>query len=186
MVKNIRRWQVLKIAAWIGRAIMVAGVLAAIFSYPEWKPVLLTAFLLSYTVPLFIAHQTPKLIDLMIVFAALINTGVWILNGSEEFFLLDEVTHLYTAFSATFFIGFLMLKRSKTLFTSYPFFSLISLVSLGITIGVLWEIYEWTAWYFFPGYEIDPLTDAITDLILDGIGAIIAAALVKLLHQQSH
>ena len=58
-----------------------------------------------------------------------------------------------------------------TLFRSYRRLYLLTIISFGIAIGALWEIFEWVT------ATINSLDDTIVDLIMDTIGAIAASLL---------
>ncbi|RJP47324.1 MAG: hypothetical protein C4584_00620 [Armatimonadetes bacterium] len=170
----------IKTAFTILQLTLVGGILFVLFQNQDSNFIFLTVFALSSSLPLFLVGQIPKGAGLFLILAALINVFTWSLGGPQDFGPMDEITHTYTGFAATFFIGFLLLKNIPRLFINYPIFTFISLVSFGVTIGVFWEIYEWGLWFFLPDQHIDSITDTITDLILDGLGAFIATTLLTL------
>ena len=52
-----------------------------------------------------------------------------------------------------------------------------TIASLGIALGALWEVAEWTADFFVEKQIVSGLFDTVTDLILDSAGALCAALL---------
>ncbi|MEG4588996.1 hypothetical protein QUA54_27835 [Microcoleus sp. MOSTC5] len=52
---------------------------------------------------------------------------------------------------------------------------LLTITSLGIAIGALWEVAEWTAGIVLSTEVIESLNDTIINLIVDSFGAAIAA-----------
>ena len=54
--------------------------------------------------------------------------------------------------------------------------------TFGVTAGSLWEIAEWTTGQVFGITVIFGLSDAITDLIANSVGALIAAFVALAIH----
>ncbi|MEG3988943.1 hypothetical protein QUA13_17635 [Microcoleus sp. S28C3] len=52
---------------------------------------------------------------------------------------------------------------------------MLTITNLGIAIGALWEVAEWTAGIVLSTEVIESLNDTIIDLIIDSLGAAIAA-----------
>ena len=62
----------------------------------------------------------------------------------------------------------------------------LTIASLGIALGALWEVTEWLADFLTPKQIVSGLFDTITDIMLDSAGAILAALLnLRGLHEQS-
>ncbi len=53
----------------------------------------------------------------------------------------------------------------------------VTIASMGIAIGALWEVAEWLADFVTPTQIVAGLFDTVTDLILDSAGAVLAAVL---------
>jgi hypothetical protein len=53
----------------------------------------------------------------------------------------------------------------------------VTIASLGIAIGALWEVFEWLADFLIPLQIVTGLDDTITDIMLDSAGAVLAALL---------
>ncbi len=52
---------------------------------------------------------------------------------------------------------------------------MLTITCFGIAIGALWEVAEWTAGIVISTEVIESLNDTIIDLIMDSLGAAIAA-----------
>jgi hypothetical protein len=62
----------------------------------------------------------------------------------------------------------------------------ITIASLGIALGALWEVTEWLADFVIPKQIVSGLFDTITDIMLDSAGAILAALLnLRGLHERA-
>ncbi|MEG4207758.1 hypothetical protein QUA20_28025 [Microcoleus sp. Pol7_A1] len=62
-----------------------------------------------------------------------------------------------------------------TIFCHHKMLYLLTITSLGIAIGALWEVAEWTAGIVLSNEVIESLNDTIINLILDSLRAAIAA-----------
>ena len=60
-----------------------------------------------------------------------------------------------------------------------------AIFTLGVTLGSLWQIAEWTTGQVFSITVIFGLTDAITDLIANSVGALLAAFVVFAIHRRA-
>ena len=101
-------------------------------------------------------ERRPILFDLGFALAALLAAIGYASGFLESVAYYDKVTHTFMTFSVS--LAFLAT----------------SVYTLGFTAGALWEVFEWST-----GIGEGGLSDTITDLIVDGGGAL-AAALVAL------
>ncbi|MEG3896499.1 MULTISPECIES: hypothetical protein [unclassified Microcoleus] len=62
-----------------------------------------------------------------------------------------------------------------TIFRNPKLLYLLTITCLGIGIGALWEVAEWTAGIVLSTEVIESLNDTIINLIVDSLGAAIAA-----------
>ncbi|WP_224413089.1 hypothetical protein [Oscillatoria salina] len=83
----------------------------------------------------------------------------------------DEITHAFTTFSITLALSFLVYQSMLTVFRSHRLLYILTIISFGIAIGALWEVFEWAT------KTINDLDDTIVDLIMDTIGATAASLL---------
>jgi VanZ family protein len=88
----------------------------------------------------------------------------------------DELTHAFATFSVSlafyflFYRGAVPRERALALGTS--------VFTLGVTIGAYWEVFEWVMGNRFG------MQDTMTDLIVDSIGALVAAFVVLVLQRR--
>jgi hypothetical protein len=110
----------------------------------------------------------------ILAIAALVNVAGYIWNLYQQFGWFDEVLHAYTTFALTLPLALLLygvvLQGAKT----HSFFFVLTVASLGIAIGALWEIAEWAYDQSVPENAILGKTDTVIDLIMDIIGALAA------------
>ena len=122
------------------------------------------------------SDRRPAFFDVLFALAALVGAVGFALGLFEEIVPYDELTHAFTTFcvSLTFYFlfygGAVPERRAFALGTS--------VFTLGVTVGVYWEIFEW----FFVGHYT--IADTISDLLVDSAGAL-AAALVALALRRS-
>lgn len=169
-------WRGYRIAAWIGQFILAIATVV-IFVRVGWQAgLVLLLFLVTSFVFVWKERELPTLFDLLFVIAALLNAGGWI-GLFYQPGPYDEIVHAYTTFSLTLALSFLVYQPMLTLFYNHRRLYLLTIISFGIAIGALWEVFEWLT------ATINSLDDTIVDLIMDAIGAI-AASLLSLLALQ--
>ena len=170
-------WKGYRIAAWAGQALLAIAIVVVLIK-GQWLPAAaLGGFLvISY---LFVAFERklPTLFDLIFVVAALINAGGWAWDLYNKPGPYDEIAHFYTIFAITLAVGFLMYDELMESFYTHRVLFVITIASLGIALGALWEVTEWLADFVTPKQIVSGLFDTITDIMLDSAGAILAAFL---------
>lgn len=100
--------------------------------------------------------------------------------GSENTFNLydrilyyDKFAHLVTEFVLTLLAANILVKINGHT-KNKPWLFFVYVASIGITLGVIWEIIEWLLTFYFPPTFAYTATDTATDLIVDVIGAVLA------------
>jgi hypothetical protein len=163
--------------AWAGIAIL-AVTLVLVIVQANWLGVgFIGGFLLASIAFVKWEHKLPTLFDLIFVAAALLNGigSAWDLYNKPG--LYDEIAHFCSIFAITLTLGFLLFSELMESFHGHRVLFVITIASLGIAFGALWEILEWSADFLTPKQIVSGLFDTITDLILDSAGAVLAALL---------
>ena len=109
-----------------------------------------------------------------VVIAILVNIGGYALNLYDRFVWFDDVIHTYTSFAMTLLLALLLYGDVLSGVRRSPLLLVLTVASLGITIGALWEIAEWGYDQMVPENAILGKTDTMIDLILDSLGALTA------------
>jgi hypothetical protein len=120
--------------------------------------------------------RLPALFALLFVFSALLNAAGFVWDLYERISFFDELSHFYSSFACTTALGFLLYssmyerlfintKNSRRFYLLFLF----TLTNIGFTIGVLWEGFEWVV------HLLGSVEDTLSDLMLDGAGAICGA-----------
>jgi hypothetical protein len=179
-------WRGYRYAAWAGQALLALAIVAVLVQ-GEWLPAAaLAGFLvISY---LFVAFERklPTLFDLIFVIAALINAGGWAWDLYNKPGPYDEIAHFYTIFAITLATGYMLYDELMESFYKHRVLFVITIASLGIALGALWEVTEWLADFVIPKQIVSGLFDTITDIMLDSAGAILAALLnLRGLHERA-
>jgi hypothetical protein len=178
-------WHGYRVAAWAGQGLLAIAVVVVLFQRQWLAAASLAGFLLiSY---LFVAFERklPTLFDLIFVVAALINAGGWAWDLYNKPGPYDEIAHFYTIFAITLAVGYMMYSELMESFFDHRVLFVLTIASLGIALGALWEVAEWLADFATPKQIVSGLTDTITDIMLDSAGAILAALLnLRGLHEQ--
>ena len=163
-------WRGYRIAAWIGQFLLAIAT-AIVFVRASWQEaIVLLGFLAASFIFVWRERQLPTLFDLLFVIAALLNAGGWI-GLFYQPGLYDEITHAFTTFSVTLALSFLVYQPMLSLFRSHRWLYILTIISFGLAIGALWEVFEWLT------ATINSLDDTIVDLIMDAVGAIAASLL---------
>lgn len=114
-----------------------------------------------------------------IVIAILVNIAGYWLDLYDRFAWFDEVIHTYTAFSLTLLIALLLYGDVLAGVRRSPILLVLTVASLGVAIGALWEIAEWGYDLVSAGNDILGKRDTMIDLILDTVGAVAAGLVSK-------
>ena len=172
-------WRGYRIAAWIGQFLLAIAT-AIVFVRAGWQAgIILLGFLVASFIFVLKERQLPTLFDLLFVIAALLNAGGWI-GLFYQPGPYDEITHAFTTFSITLALSFLVYQPMLPLFRSHRWLYILTIISFGIAIGALWEVFEWVT------ATINSLDDTIVDLIMDAIGAVAASLLsLKALQEET-
>ena len=170
-------WHGYRVAAWVGQALLGAAMLWELVQ-GEWLPAAaLAGFLIVSFLFVAFERKLPTLFDLIFVIAALINAGGWAWDLYNKPGPYDEIAHFYTIFAITLATGYMLFDELMTTFYKHRVLFIITIASLGIALGALWEVAEWSADFFTPKQIVSGLFDTITDIILDSMGALLAAVL---------
>jgi hypothetical protein len=170
-------WHGYRVAAWVGQALLAAAMLWELVQ-GEWLPAAsLAGFLIASFLFVAFERKLPTLFDLIFVIAALINAGGWAWDLYNKPGPYDEIAHFYTIFAITLATGYMLFDELMTTFYKHKLLFIITIASLGIALGALWEVVEWSADFFTPKQIVSGLFDTITDIILDSMGALLASAL---------
>lgn len=171
------RWRGYRRLAWIGQGLLGLAVVWVI-AQGQWPQALTLALFLGASI-IFVLQEDrlPTLFDFLFVLAALLNAAGWAWGLFNKPGLYDEIVHGYTIFALTLAISFLVYGSMLEIFRQHTVLYLVTVISFGIAIGALWEVVEWTAEQLLSTQVIPSLDDTITDLIMDTIGAVLAAVL---------
>ena len=163
-------WRGYRIAAWVGQFFLAIATVIVFVSVGWQAGIILLLFLIASVIFVIKDRQLPTLFDLLFVIAALLNAGGWI-GLFYQPGPYDEITHAFTTFSITLALSFIVYSSMLPIFRSHRRLYLLTIISFGIAIGALWEVFEWVT------ATINSLDDTIVDLIMDTIGAIAASLL---------
>jgi hypothetical protein len=170
-------WKGYRILAWVLQGLLGIAIVVVLIQ-GKWLPAAaLAGFLVISFLFVKLENKLPAIFDLVFMIAALINAGGWAWDLYNQPGLYDEVAHFFTIFAITLAFGFLLYRELMESFFDRRFMFILTIASLGIAIGSLWEVIEWLADFVIPKQIVSGLFDTITDIILDSAGAILAALL---------
>lgn len=102
------------------------------------------------------------------------NIAGYAWNLYSQIRLFDEILHGFTTFAVTLPIALLLYRVTLTGARTHPLLFVLTAASLGLAIGAVWEIAEWSYDQIVPGNVILGKNDTIIDLMVDTLGSIIA------------
>jgi hypothetical protein len=168
-------WKGYRTIAWIGQAVLTIFVIAAAVQ-GKWSNALgLALFLVISFVFVIRDDKLPTLFDFLFVLAALLNATGWVWDLFAMPGPYDEIVHAYTTFAITLALSFLVYGPMLNIFRNHTLLYLVTVTSFGIAIGALWEVTEWSAGKILNTQVIESLDDTIIDLVMDSLGAGLAA-----------
>ncbi|MBD6614347.1 hypothetical protein FNW02_00250 [Komarekiella sp. 'clone 1'] len=168
-------WKGFRVIAWFGQALLAIFVIVAAVQ-GKWSNALgLAFFLIASFVFVVRDDKLPTLFDFLFVLAALLNATGWVWNLFGMPGPYDEIVHAYTTFAITLALSFLVYSSMLNIFRNHTLLYLVTITSFGIAIGALWEVTEWSAGKILNTQVIESLDDTIIDLIMDSLGAGLAA-----------
>jgi uncharacterized membrane protein YjdF len=170
-------WKGYRTFAWFLQGLLALAIIVVLIQ-GKWLPALtLGGFLLVSFLFVKFEHKLPTIFDLIFMIAALINAGGWTWDLYNQPGPYDEIAHFFTSFAITLAFGFLLYRELMESFYNHRIMFVLTIASLGIALGTLWEIIEWLADFVVEKQIVSGLFDTVTDLILDSAGATLAALL---------
>lgn len=170
LVKNID-WQGYRIATWVG-LLLLAGIIALTLVRGNWGNVLIFILFFAGTALIVtIHHKMPSFFSLVVVIAATTSAAGWAWNWYEQYWAYDEIAHALSTLALTLVAAFYMYRSLAGFFCEHLFLLSATLICIGLAIGAIWEVVEF--YFIVPRYKM-ALPDTISDLIVDGVGALLA------------
>lgn len=102
------------------------------------------------------------------------NAAGYFLNWFGQIAWYDDVVHGFTIFALTLVLALYMYGASITGATSHALLFVITVAAVGLAIGGLWEIAEWSYDRVVEGDVIKGKRDTILDLVWDSMGSLVA------------
>ncbi|BAY92744.1 MULTISPECIES: hypothetical protein [unclassified Tolypothrix] len=168
-------WRGYRALAWLGQALLAIFVIFASVQGNWLNALALGFFLIASLVFVIRDDKLPTLFDCLFVVAALLNALGWVWGLFNMPGPYDEIVHCYTTFSITLALSFLVYSSMLNIFRNHTLLYLLTIASFGIAIGAVWEVIEWSAGKILSTEVIVSLDDTIIDLIMDSLGAGLAA-----------
>src|SRR6185369_3509321 len=170
-------WKGYRALAWVLQGLLATAIVVVLIQ-GKWLPAAaLAGFLVVSFLFVKLDRKLPNIFDLIFMIAALINAGGWAWDLYNQPGPYDEIAHFFTMFAITLAFGFLLYRELMESFYSRRWLFVLTIASLGLALGALWETIEWLSDFVIPKQIVSGLFDTETDLILDGLGALLAALL---------
>lgn len=95
-------------------------------------------------------------------------------NLYSKIFWYDEVVHGYNFFALALVVAVYAYGTVLTGADRHGLLLVLTIAGLGLALGAIWEVAEWTYDQFVRPNAILPKTDTILDLVVDAAGALVA------------
>jgi VanZ family protein len=109
-----------------------------------------------------------------LVIAALVNVAGYAWNLYDRWVWFDEILHAFTLFTLTLALALVLAGVVLTGVRQHAGLYVLVVLLIGLGIGALWEVAEWGYDHLRVPDVIQGKTDTIIDLIMDGLGALLA------------
>lgn len=153
-------------AAWLGNGLLALALGYSVFTADWFGALFLGGFLAASVIFVAFEDRLPTLFDALFVSSALVNAIGWAWDYYTTVWGYDEIVHFYTTFAVTLSAGYLTFFAVREHFRHHRLHFVLVISSFGISIGALWEIFEWII--------LPELTNPVEDMIMDSLGAILA------------
>jgi hypothetical protein len=112
----------------------------------------------------------------LIVFSILLNLASFAWDLYEVVWWYDKAVHVLTTFAFTLPLPLLLYNRVLRGLHRQRILLVVVIMCLGLALGALWEIFEWGASQAWGGPNLkEKRLDVVTDLAVDGVGALLGA-----------
>ncbi len=118
----------------------------------------------------------PRALDASVLLAAAVLAWGNALSLYSHILYYDLVAHFFVQLLIAPCLYFLLLRATGATVSGSSAPVLVMIFALGLTLGALWEIAEWTSDGAFGTSFVKGEADTMTDLIADACGAFVGAA----------
>lgn len=157
--------------AWSG-VLLIFMCLAISLGEGRWSDAVIAGGFLCVSVGyLTLVRQLPAVLDPVVAGTALINAAGWGGGLLKSVWFFDDLLHLLTPLTGALLLCLRLGQAVGPPLTARRALLWTLAAALTLSMGVLWEIAEWTANSF------QRLEDTLPDLLLDTLGALLGSAL---------
>jgi hypothetical protein len=102
------------------------------------------------------------------------NAAGYALDLYQRFWWFDRILHGCTIFALTLWLAVFVCRRVLGGGAGQEVLLVLTIASVGLAVGALWEVAEWGFDQVAPGDVIKGKNDTIIDIVMDTIGAVLA------------
>ncbi len=110
----------------------------------------------------------------LLALALLGSAAGWALSLYQKFWFYDEILHFYSMFAYTLVAALYLYGLALTGARTHRLLLVLIIGGIGVSLGVVWEIAEWTYDEIVRPNVIRGKTDTMIDLVMDALGALLA------------
>lgn len=158
---------------------MAVILLISIATY-DWGHVVIITGLLAMCLISLSRYKIPAVFLLLFPLLSLVYLAASedMLNLYYRIKYFDKFVHALTLFAVTYFAGYL-LSLELAIVSRKTILTILIIISIGLSLGALWEIIEWLLTFLIPAPADYTAFDTATDLVADLLGASAAAVLCR-------
>lgn len=167
----------------ISLIVISGGLFLSIWFYDWGHFIIIVGLLIIYITLAYMKLITPffSLLFITLVFLMLAGSNkTWDLYN--QYRLYDKLVHFTAEFALTLLSAHIITAR-KLITTKNVYIFLFIIVSIGITLGAVWEIIEWFINFFMPPIDTYTATDTAFDLMIDTCGVLSAGIIATFFSQ---
>lgn len=110
----------------------------------------------------------------LLLLLAVANIAGYAFDLYRAFWWFDRVLHACTILAITFWLAVIVFAPALRAGPPHPLLAFLLIVGIGVAVGALWEVAEWSFDQIAPGNVIKGKHDTILDIVMDTLGAMVA------------
>jgi hypothetical protein len=169
----MRTWA---IVSWVGVAALAGGLAVAI-AQRDPRAMLYLSLHLAGALGCVLAWRRPNPLTAAFVFAMDFNGPGWAWHWLDVLWHYDKFAHVFVTLAVTPHLALFLLRPLRKELLAYRFILAVVVISLGASVNVLWETYEWICDHFVVPPGTMSLSDTMMDLVSDCVGATLSVPL---------
>ena len=172
-------WDGFRISAWVMLAASAVTAVALAFDGAIINALWFSGMVAVVYAAVFVLKDLPPLFAVILILSDIFAAGVWVWHANRAVVFYDEVLHAFATFAITSAFAHAAYYPLRRELLNRPALMALAVITFGLGAGAAWEIIEWLGFSNFDASMVSSRADTVSDLALDGLGALFAYLLVK-------